>query len=351
VKMVFLIAAALPLLLMLPTSLCTQNLNVVELGLIELEFIRMRVAAVEIDMRLFYEMQADSVHYEKEEALLIPKDAVFVLSGINRDLRVLSLPPELDEMKQQYIQIIDKIASIYAGFAQESIANPKEEYEEYWKMIEDYDANLTSVRESYFKEPAELKGFDSISYEAIAIANRKDRASFIKADSLFAKEGAYREARDILRDILPRYKGTDAEGSILCRFVQCAMSDKDEDVDECEAYLKLLDDYIAEGKYSPQSYMIYLQWRTLKQVCENGRSNWSHIPNAYYISVLHAQIKAVEGHIEIYPDDPWARVQLQLLMNEPCIERWGGFKYGNNVSIHEYTLWYHESVKKGLEKK
>jgi len=320
------------------------GLSGVEKGLFELEYVGMQIQAVEIEMRLYLaQEEKDSPNYNKGASIKPAKKAVDGLSVIKANLSALVLPAELNELKLQFVGVVDKLAGIYTSVSKKTKINQEKEFKAFWDMVEAYNKKLKVKIDGSVNVPKDLKEFNLLALETSYFENQEDKTKFKTADKLITGEKKYTEAAGILKELLARYKDTPAEGSIIVRLADCAeMGDRAtaDLLGDPEYVLGLLDSFISKKNYSPLIQRIYLQSRTLKQTFENGLSNWSGIPNDQYIKVLWELAQSFEKYIEANPDDHWAKLQLLLLMDTRLIERWGsGYPYGSSVAIDHYNLW------------
>lgn len=326
------------------STVFAAGLSDVEKGIFELEHIGMQIQAVEIEMRLqLAQEEKDSVNYHKGASIKPAKKAVDDLNNIKTNLSALSLPPELNELRAQFVGVIDKLFGIYSAVAKKVKIDQEKEFKTFWDLVEAYNKNLKAKIDGSVDVPKDLKAFNLLSLETSYFSNQEDKDKFQTADKLITGEKKYTEAAVILKDLLSRYKDTTAEGSIIVRLVDCAQMGDQSAFDELkdpEYPLVLLNSFVAKKSYSPQIQRIYLQWRTIKQVFENGLSNWSGIPNEQYIKTLWELAQSLEQYIGMNSDDHWAKLQLLLLMDTPLIERWrSDYPYGSSVAIDHCNLW------------
>lgn len=325
------------------STVFAAGLSDVEKGIFELEHIGMQIQAVEIEMRLqLAQEEKDSVNYHKGASIKPAKKAVDDLNNIKTNLSALSLPSELNELRAQFVGVIDKLSGIYSAVAKKVKIDQEKEFKVFWDLVEAYNKNIKVKIDSSVNVPKDLKEFNLLSLETSYFGKQEDQSKFQAADKLITGEKKYTEAAVILKDLLSRYKETAAEGSIIVRLVDCAQMGGQSALDELkdpEYVLGLLNNFISKKSYS-QIQRIYLQWRTIKQVFENGLSNWSGIPNDQYIKTLWELAQSLERHIESNPDDNWAKLQPLLLMDTPLIERWrSDYPYGSSVAIDHCNLW------------
>ncbi len=321
-----------------------SGLSKLEKGIFDLEYIGMQVHAVVIEMSLYLaQEEKDSPNYDKGASIKPAKKAVGDLSVIKATLSALVLPAELNELKLQFVGVVDKLAGIYTAVSKKTEINQEKEFKVFLDMVEAYNNNLKAKIDGSVNVPKDLKEFNLLALESSYFRNQQDKEKFQLADKLISEKKNYTQAAEILKDLLSGYKDTPAEGSIIARLVDCAeMGDQEtsDKIGDLEYVLGLLDGFISKKSYSPQIQRIYLQWRTLKQTFENGLSNWSGIPNNKYIKVLWELAQSVEKYIDIHPEDNWAKLQLLLLMDTPLIARWrSDYPYGSSVAIDYHRLW------------
>ncbi len=319
------------------------GLSEVEKAIFELEHIGMQVQSVENEMSLYLAQEhKDSPNYNKGASVKPAKKAVQDLNKIKSNLSALSLPSELNDLKTEFTQVIERLSDIYSAVSKKVKIDEEKEFTIFWAMVETYNNKLKTVIEKYLKIPQGFKDFNLVAHEA-ALFDAQDKEKFLKADDLIVKEKKYVEASAILNDLLPRYKNTPAEGIVISRLADCGEMGGDEIYKaqgDPEYVLKLLDDFILRKSYSPNIQKIFLQWRTLRQMYDNGLSNWSGIPNEKYISALWGVKEGIESYIAAHPEDEWAKIQLLLLMDTRIIERWrSDYQFGNSVAIDHYNLW------------
>jgi len=330
--------------MLLAGPLFAAGLSDVEKGIFELEHVGMQIQAVEIEMGLYLaQEEKDSPNYNKGASIKPAKKAVDDLTAIKASLSALVLPGELNELKLQFVGIVNKLAGIYSAVSKKAKINLEKEFKAFWDMVEAYNKNLKVKIDTSVNVPKDLKDFNLLSLETSYFGNQGDRVKFQTADKLITGEKKYTEAASILKELLSRYKDTPAEGSIIVRLADCGEMGDQATADllgDPEYVLGLLDNFIAKKSYFPLIQRLFLQWRTLKQTFENGLSNWSGIPNDQYIKVIWGLAQSLEKYIEANPDDRWAKLQLLLLMDTPLIERWrSDYQFGSSVAIDHYNLW------------
>jgi len=329
---------------LLAGPLFAAGLSDAEKGIFELEHIGMQIQAVEIEMRLqLAQEEKDSVNYHKGASIKPAKKAADDLNNIKTNLLALPLPPELNELRAQFVGVIDKLSGIYSAVGKKVKIDQEQEFKVFWDLVEAYNKNLKAKIDTSVNVPKDLKEFNLLSLETSYFENQEDQAKFQTADKLITGEKKYTEAAGILKELLSRYKDTPAEGSVIVRLADCAEMGDQTTADllgDPEYVLGLLDGFIAKKNYSPLIQRLFLQWRTLKQTFENGLSNWSGIPNDQYIKVMWGLAQSLEKYIEANPGQHWAKLQLLLLMDTPLIERWrSDYPYGSSVAIDHYNLW------------
>lgn len=307
-----------------------QGLNDVEKGIIQLEYIGRQVQAVENDLRIYYMTKLE------DRPDVEPTGEVEELQKISSGLEGLSLPREISGLKPGLKAVINKLLDNCKGILKKDEKVRGREFNDFWNKVSSYSAQLQPKIDKYLIVSKIQDSFDLLNEEANLFTDNKNRDMFKKAASYIA-DRKYKEAASILKLLLPKYNNQPAEGSILVRLVDCYIANESplRDEEQGEEYvLGLLTDFVNRKQYAFLIQRLYLQWRTLEQMQNNGASNWSNVPNDQYNQVLWGLVESIEKHIDQHPDDSWAKYQLLLLMDTPMIERFPvDYPYGNSVAV------------------
>jgi len=304
----------------------------IEKGIFSLEIAKLRVLAVEDDMNLSLRKSMD-----KSGQIKSAQQAIKDLNKIEGILREIDFPKEIYNLKTEFDDVIEKLKAVYSGIEGKSDERIKEDFNLFWTGIEIYSRNLKEFIDGNLNLP-ELPGDFDIRNLEKDFLSANDKIIFGQILQAM-NERRYKEAYGQLEGMLSRYKGSIFEGSIISRMVDCCEM-KNSEIEKgltTNGSIALLNKFIESGTYSFRLYRIFEQWRTLKQLFNNGMSNWSVIPNKDYINKRRTVIQNLEKYLGNNPDDAWAKWQIVLLMNLPIIQRGGAF--GNTNIRHWIKLF------------
>ncbi len=316
-----------------PAVCFAGGLNKFEKGIFDLELIGLKVSSVENDMELFLNWKLD----DKSEWKIPARKAVKDLDAIKSSLSKFILPEKLNPLKAELGRIIDQMKEVYGGIDLKSDEEIGKGLNILRGEVGDYTRKFSAYVEANLKLSALPDDFDIGKTEASFV--RDDGKGIFERIVELMRMKKYARAYDKLKVLLVKYKGSVFEGSIVSRIIDCRQKGNIQFKDgfDTESSIKLLNDFIMSGNYSPKLYRIFEQWRTLKQSFYNGESNLSVIPNQEYINKRWKAAQNVEKYLENNPDDIWAKRQIVMLMRLPIIRRGGSF---GNTNLQYWTMLF-----------
>ncbi len=310
-------------------SVFAEEISPIEKGIFDLEYMRLKLSAIENDMRFFLNRK----HFDKPEWKERAQQAINDLNNLGDKLTKLDLQKELNPLKDEFKALIESLKKAYENIHEKSDEKVKEDFGVFQKAVEAYFENFGDVSKKYLKIPELPEGFDVFNEEVKYLKNDADRESFNRAlDS--AKEGRYTKANIILRCLLDGYIDSYFEASILLRISNYYRNMID--VVHTEYSTEILDDFLKKKQYSPILSRFFEAWRTRYQFSYHGASNWSEIPNQEYIEKRWHVIRIIEEYLEKNPEDKWAKYQIIELIGLPIIQRGG--RFGNSNINHAVGL-------------
>ena len=151
-------------------------MSITEKGIFELEHIGMRIQTVENEMRLYLaEEEEDSVNYRKGASLSPAKKAVLDLAQVKADLLALSLPPELNGLRPQFVGVIEKLSGIYTAIARGDKIDQEKEFDAFLQLVEKYNINLHVQIDRFLKVPPGMEKVNVLALESSLFVDSKDR--------------------------------------------------------------------------------------------------------------------------------------------------------------------------------
>ena len=190
----------------------------------------------------------------------------------------------------------------------------------FWKEVDQYNDLFTKNIKDYF-DPGGLREFDVAKEVLRLFKNDEDRIQYKSALALI-EEKRFKEANVILQELLRKYQGQVLEGGLISKIVDCYYYMINDSDGEGSGYgVELIVKVFQKKKYDLALYDLFEKWRAVEQRLNHGMSNTSEIPNKEYDEQRWNIVKVIQEHLELYPDDQWANIQLMLLMDLPIIER------------------------------
>lgn len=301
-----------------------------EIGLYRMVHIGRQLAGIENDLR-FHTLVAPERANKP-----YPESEIKALQKLKADLLELQIPDELKPMVLSMKQVIDKLLFAAIGIDEKDADQRNAEYDEYVNILNGYAANLQTNIKQHLTIPDVDEIEPLMDVKAGFLATDDERKAFLEADEHLGAD-RHLEAVALIEPLLEKYRDTSAEASLLWRYVRCHISvysPLSEDHDNRTRMFHLIDDFVQRATYSPALDRVFFQWQTLKQTEFHGFSNWSEIPNAKYTQRYWELIKLIKQHLRENADDQWARVTLIKLVNLPIVERWSGYEFGSDATMH-----------------
>ena len=312
-------------------------ITVEERGVFELQYYALKLQAVEIDIHRWMGWgELPKSEWPKELELSMAR-----YSQLKVELDSLLIADGLKSAKDVLLEYLESSREMYRSLPQLDDERIKAKLAQHAKQTAVVNQALQDVFDRYFKG-ADVSGDDSLIHELNLFVDPKDRAAFQEAVEQGSRQHCTK-ARVLLGPLLKTHKGTPREGSILARIIDCYQISppENDNGDELSGYLSQLHDFLTSGLYSPVMADLFGRWRTAEQMFNHGMSNMSDIPNDEYLSVQWKAALAIFEHLGRYPDDPWAKRQLALLMTLGNIER-GGLM--GNSNLEYYARYFHPDI-------
>ncbi len=313
----------------------------IEDGIYTMLFVRQQLQAVDNDMLLYFGWVRDNKEGMKATAQKCIKDLDTIRTRLISD----GMPPELTDVKNELMEIIEKQKDLYKDVDSKSDEQIQAFYKYFQALLDTSSNNLAKKMDQYLTLKKLGDDFTVLGEEIRSFSDVKDRELFVKADN-FMKNLSFKAAYDILTGLIEKYRNTPAEASILMRMSDCILiSDTDlpEDMTTQDEGFNLLDQALSRKQYSPALYDVYFRWRTMDQEINHGVSNYSEIPNWEYNERKMEIVKVLEEYSKTHPDDNWAKGQVIALLTLENIVR--GEPFGNS-NLRFFGLLYMNLDKK-----
>ncbi|MFH1479248.1 MAG: hypothetical protein ABIG92_05700 [Candidatus Omnitrophota bacterium] len=300
----------------------------------ELRFIGLQIGAVSTDMYMYLGWFSDNKDMLKEASEENIKD----LNNIEERLKNVIVPKELNEIKDIQQKLINKLREIYSGVENKDLEATNPEFEVVNEYNTEFSKKTEEVWMQYRRDWQDLpKDFKPIDKDIGLMKTQEDRSAYLDALKLIEAR-SYRPAYEKLAALKENYKGTIFEDYIMLRISDCLLMYESilktapPPVGNEEDGLKILTDLVNSKRYSPLFYEIFYKWRTMEQYYNYGASNMSAIPNNMFNVKRWDVINIIRVYLKDHPDDSWAKLQIDLLLDLSNITRGGDF--GNNNMMH-----------------
>ena len=287
----------------------------IQKSIYEIKYTGLRFWAVENDMRLPIYWNENQSEWE-QPAL----EAVREISQIQQDLIGLAIEPELENLRIKSISLIDILKRVYEGIEKKPQEQVDKALEIFWEEADQYnDLFIKNIKD--YIDPGKSKEFDVTKEILHLFKNDEDRTQYKNALALI-EENRFKQANDILQELLRRYQGQVLEGSIISRIIDCYSYMIHDSDGEGPGYgVELIVKVFQKKEYDLALYDLFEKWRSVEQRLNHGMSNTSEMPNKEYDQERWNIAQVILKHLEHYPNDQWANIQLMLLMDLPIIER------------------------------
>jgi len=319
-----------------PVSLRAAEVSPVEKSLYDLEFIKLRIIAVEQDM--YYQIgwsPRSEDHSWKGAAALALSD----LKSINTEIERLDLSQDIRGYRDGLLALVDSLQKLYVDIEDKTDEAIRDGYKGYQSAGEKLQEAMKVIGKLYQLTPT-LPEFSVLDEEASNILDPKDKQAFLRAQSLIDYK-KFSQAHALLTELGAKYVNTAVEASILTRLALCYEYDATDvvgqTIDEKEAFVDSLKGFINKSIYSPNLYHLFHVWRTMEQMHHNGASNMSVIPYADYIETRRRVVQTLIQQVQKTPADDWAEAQIIYLIALPLIQR-GGPMGNTNLNHWAYLF-------------
>ena len=320
-----------------------QGISPIENDIFNLEYVGLRVSAVENDMRFFIGWEPVEKPEWKEPA----ERAISDLEELKIEIKGLALSEVILPLGNEFVAVITKLQRVYSGIEVKTGKAIKKELGEFWSAVEVYNKNIKEKIKAYLQLPELSEDSNYMAEDKKLFTEEKDKKEFEEFDALMEKKEYFR-ALVGFENLWGKYKDTLAEGAIITRLVECGEKNKKTGYVRTEEFITTLKGLIEKKTYYPNLYLIFYQWRTLDQYFSHGASNWSEISNDEYISKRWLVANTIKDYISTNPDDKWAKFQLAVLMDLPIIQR--GDPYGN-TNMRHWGMLFTDILEKKDEKR
>jgi len=306
----------------------------------ELSFADIRISAVSADMSFFLGMAQEKPEGLAEAARKAVKD----LDEIRNELVNLDAPPELNEVRNICIEAVSLLRGIYEGSEAKA---PEELAREFANLNELHTKTQKTVSDAFEKYGSKTElpeDFDPLKEEVKLLEDPGDKLLYSEAIEL-VREGKTKEAFEKFAALREKHKDKLFEHCALLRMSDCVFM-KGDYIDGVPAGerpaildqgLEFLASILASGRYSPVLSEAFHKWRTMTQANEYGMSNWAEIPNKGYNEKRREIIRTLKKYFAGHPEDRWARIQIEMLLQIPNIQRGG--PAGNDNLLHWALLY------------
>ncbi len=291
-------------------------LNRIEKGILRVEYIGLKVFAIEKEMELPLSSNANHMKWRQPSHKAI-KD----LDKTKKDLAELILTPEVKSLRSELEGVIDALKRTYDGIERKTIRQIEKEFINFWNESDQYSSLLKEKLNAHFKLDLS-KDFDVKNEELKLFKNDMDRELYKKSIALI-REKKFKEADSILQELLNSYQGHILEGSIVSLIIDCYENTQSdlEDRGDWAYSLGLMTKILNNGKYNLALYDLFTKWRTVYQNDYYGMSSVAEIPNDEYNQKRWILVHVIERYLKRNPGDMWAKTQIRLLMDFPIIGR------------------------------
>ena len=292
----------------------------------EIAFWGLQLNAVVVDMYVFTGWAID----EKKKMAKASKEAIKHLDFLKDQVNKISTPNELLPLRDIFLKNADDLKELFRGMDKKDIKKVSKDFADIWdKYTNDCEAFSKTLD---FSE--RYSGLKDVS-EPEPIFEEKDQGVAYQQGMVMMKKKKFGHSYRILAAL----KKQITSSSVEYDYVLLAMSDligKSNNTTDEDGVLKdFSQDEIRQNaqeifakEYSPLFLEFFIRWRTITQEMDHGMSNWSSIPNWEYNLKRRMLIDKVKAHVSKNPNDSWAHLQLQRLIDLDNIQRGG--PYGND---------------------
>ena len=231
----------------------------------ELQFVNSQVGAVTTDMALYLGWGFDDKEAVKAAAEACIKD----LTEIRKRLENITVPKELNKVKEIQFKMIDKLKEMYDGIEDKDLERIQ------FGIIEKYVVKLSKEIEelriqhkrNYWQDLPE--DFKPIDRDIEFMKSQEDKDIYLDAMRLMDAESC-KLAYENLNMLKEKYKGTILEDHIMLRISDCLLKDDSAWEDEAKAYeegMSILQEIVDKQSYSPVWSEAFYKWRNESLRC------------------------------------------------------------------------------------
>ncbi len=270
----------------------------------------MHVEAIAEEMILFFMRQADGP-WDRAISNQVRKASTDV-ARLRADLGKVACPPRCLEMSRAADALLVEIEALYSHASKGDNRRAR-------KSLEKAQANfrrLAIVRSSLCVTPAP----DPTLVARILVENRQALLA------LATNATPARASATVKSSAHGRKKGAGADS------MEQGTLSRINEANRKSPVLGYLAAILEGAQYTPFHANAFLVWRTEMQAEWFGMSNWAKIPNAAYNRIRFQAVDTITTHLRLYPDDLWAQVQKDILLDVENIQRGG--EYGNDNLLY-----------------
>ena len=321
-------------------------------SLVEMRFLNLQFDAVLTDMDLYVGWLPE----EKDAMKDASQKAIADLEAIKSALKNLTGPDEFIGLKNDMLQFIGALISIYAGVEKKTPEEIQNAFELFYGSYSRYSAQLKETLEERRHLSTNFSQDYDAANEMLGLLRDEHDVEAYKRSAAFKESGDFEQAHLGFSKLIKKHENTSAGDCVKFRLSDLLsdafMSDSDAarrlSADAYSDSLRLLSEIIDGSRYSPVLYESFYRWRTVTQELEHGMSNISDIPNAEYNKKRWQVIQVINRYLRNNPDDVWAKGQRDLLLDLPNIYRGG--EYGNDNLMYYASRFMPKSEVQGAGK-
>ncbi len=148
----------------------------------EIIFANFQLEAVTIDMERFLGWYFEDKELIEEGSQKALKD----LEEIESYVRKINFPQELRDLKNQFLDLVNKLKEIYKGIEKKKVEEIKNEFTAFQNLYAQFSKNFQKV--SPHREPPKLsRDFQLIDEEVKSAKSEEDKKLYIKAKNLMKR--------------------------------------------------------------------------------------------------------------------------------------------------------------------
>jgi len=327
------IAAIISVFLLCGSSFATETLDFFD----ELMFADLQVSAMSIDILKYLMWYPE----DKEALERVSGRNLENLKEIRAHIRDLVIPGSLTELRDSNLDLMDKVAYLYADIETKSPEQIGAELDSLKPLYMSFAREFEKHTAQYVPKEKLPDDFDPLDAEISLVQSKRDGHFYVTGVDLIERK-AYEQAFEYLGSIKDKYEGEVFGDCIELRLSDCKLkeynySEGNAEPAIYEEALKVLSGLLERRQYSPVLFEVFYKWRTLTQHCVYGEDKSSEIPNMGYNEKRWELVKVIKEHLAANGKDLWARNQIDLFLSLPNITR--SSELGNDNFRHLIFLY------------